>query len=117
MKLFKCLLVVLVAGAIAFTGCKKSGVDTRPIEKSFSSAEPATKSSADKVVAEIKANNYAGAMAELSKLGTEAKLTDDQKKAVTDTLEQVKEKIKAAADQATKDVKKGVEDVQKSLGK
>ena len=117
MKTLNFILIAVVAGTIALTGCKKSGVDTQPIEKSFASAEPAAKSTADKVVAEIKANNYSGAMAELTRLASDAKLTDAQRKAVSDTLEQVKEQIKAAADQAAKDVKKGMEDVQKSLGK
>lgn len=119
MKTLTSLLITCIALAVAVTatGCKKSGVDTAPIEKSFSSAEPATKGTADKVVSEIKAGNYSGALSELSRLASDTKLTEDQKKAVADTLEQVKNQIKSAADAAAKDAQKGLEDAQKSLGK
>ena len=117
MKAITLLLTMLAALTFALVGCKKSGVDTKPIEKSFSSAEPATKNSADKAVSALKAGDYAGAMAELQRLAAQAKLTPEQQQAITDALEQVREQIAAAADKAAQDAKKGMEDLQKSLGK
>jgi gas vesicle protein len=117
MKTLTSLVIATAVAALALTGCQKSGVDTKPLEKSFASAEPAAKSGADKAVSEINAGNYAGAMAELQKLGMQAKLTDEQQQAIKSTLEQVKEQIKEKVDEATKDAKKGLEDMQKSLAK
>ena len=111
------LVSFLAVCALSISGCKKSGVDTRPLEKSFSSAEPATKGSADKADSAVKAGDYAGAMAELQKLAAQAKLTPEQQKAITDTLEQVRQQMAAAAEKAAGDAKKGMEDLQKSLGK
>ena len=43
-------------------------MDTAPLENSFQAAEPAAKSSADKVVSAIKSADYAGALTELQTL-------------------------------------------------
>jgi hypothetical protein len=117
MKTLSLFLTLVTAAAFVFVGCKKSGVDTKPIESSFSSAEPATKSGADKAVSAIKAGDYASAMAELQKLAGQAKLTPEQQQAIKDVLEQVKAQISAAAEKAAGDAKKGMEDLQKSINK
>jgi hypothetical protein len=115
MKLIHTLITGLAVVAFAFTGCKKSGVDTQPLEKSFSSAEPAAKSSSDKAVAAIKAGNYSEGMAELGKLAQQAKLTPEQQQAVKDTIEQVKKQLADAMEKAGKDLNKTAGDLQKAL--
>jgi len=117
MKLLQCIIAALAAVTITLTGCQKSGVDTRPLEKSFSTADPSTKASSDQAVSAIKSGNYSAAMAELGKLGQQAKLTPEQQSAIKDTLDQVKKQLADTADRATKEMKKGIDDVQKSLKK
>ena len=76
---------MLLAVAVFGTGCGKSDptkVDAAPVEKSFASAEPGLKATAQKAVEAIKKGDLATASTELQKLLAEAKLTDDQKKAV-----------------------------------
>jgi hypothetical protein len=117
MKAMNWILTAMAAAALALCGCKKSGVDTAPLEKSFSAAEPATKSSADKAVSAIKAGDYSGAMAELQKLGAQAKLTPEQQQAIKDVLAQVQKQLSEAATQVGKDAEKATKDLQKSLPK
>jgi len=115
------ILTVFAACAMALTGCSKSGgtasVDPSPMEKSFATAEASLKSAADTAVTAIKKADYSGALSELQKLAGNAKLTDDQKKAVSDIIDQVKKAIADAAEKATGDAKKAAGDLQKSLGK
>jgi hypothetical protein len=119
MKMQTWMVAVLVSCALGMAGCSKSGgkVDAGPVEKSFASAEPALKSAADKAVTAVKSADYSGALAELNKLAANAKLTDDQKKAVTDVLAQLQKAIADAGSKAAGDATKAVGDVQKSLGK
>ena len=107
---------VLVAAALITAGCKK-GVSTSQLESSFKGSEPAAQSAVDKVVACVKAQDYAGASTELGKLAGQAKLTPEQQKAVTDTLEQVKTALAEKVQKAGQDATKAVGDMQKSLGK
>ena len=61
MKLVIWTLTALSVVALTLSGCgNKGGVDTAPLEKSFASAEPATKTGADQAVSAIKASDYAG---------------------------------------------------------
>jgi|SRR5437667_9506176 len=117
MKLRNWILTVLMAGVV-LAGCsKKSSVNTAPLEKSFASAEPANKTSADKATAAIKAGDYSGAMAELQKLASQAKLTPEQQQAVKDVLAQVQKQLSDAAANMGKSAEKAAGDLQKSLPK
>ena len=111
--------MTFIAGALVLTGCSKSGgsVDTSSIEKSFASADATLKSAADKAVAAIKGADYSSATAELQKLVGNVKLTDEQKKAVTDVLAQVQKAVANLGTKAAGDANKALGDAQKSLGK
>ena len=118
MKFTSWILAVLMVATVAFVGCgKKSSVDTAPLENSFASADPATKSSADKAVSAIKSSDYSGAVAELQKLAAQAKLTPEQKQAVKDVLAQVQKQLTDAVTQAGKNAENASKDLQKSLPK
>jgi hypothetical protein len=122
MKLQTWLLTSVLAAMLVLVGCSKSGTDTvkvdpSPIEKSFASAETAMKAAADKAVEAIKKADYTAATAELQKLLGDAKLTPEQKKAVTDVMEQVKKAIVGMGNKAAGEANKAIGDVQKSLGK
>jgi len=118
MKLTKWILIAMAATPLLLSGCgKKSSVDTAPIEKSFATADPATKSSADSAVSAIKSSDYSGALASLQKLGAQAKLTPDQQQAVKDVIAQVQQALTDSAAKAGKDAQKAASDMQKSLTK
>ena len=112
------LLTMLAASALFLSGCgQKNNVDTAPIEKSFSSAEPASKSVADKAVSAIKNADYSGAMSQLKSLVSQAKLTPDQQQAIKDTLAQIQKQITDAAAKVGAEGQKAATDIQKSLTK
>ena len=117
MKAMNWILTVMAAAALVLSGCKKSGVDTAPLEKSFASAEPTAKSASDKAVAAIKASDYSGAMTELQKLAAQAKLTPEQQQAVKDVLAQVQKQLSDAATKVGKEAEKAGGELQKSLPK
>jgi len=118
MKFSSWILTSAAASALLLSGCaSKSSVDTAPLEKSFASAEPASKTVADKAVSAIKAGDYPGATAELQKLAAQAKLTPEQQQAVKDTLAALQKQLSDVAAKATKDAGKAVGDLQKSLPK
>ena len=112
------LLSILLASLFLFSGCaKKSDVNTAKMEQSFASADPATKSESDKAVSAIKAGDYQGAVASLQTLASQAKLTDEQKNAVKDVVDQVQAKLKEAMKDATKATDKAMDDLKKSVPK
>jgi len=112
------LISLSIAAAVCLTACaKKSAVDTAPLEKSFSSAEPATQTTVDKAVSAIKAGDYTGALTELKTLASNAKLTPEQQQAVKDVMAQVQTAVTEAAAKMKDQVTKGAEDLQKSLPK
>jgi hypothetical protein len=118
MKLQKIILTAVIAATFGIVGCsKKSSVDTAPLEKSFASADAPTKSASDSVVSEVKSANYSGAMADLTKLAQNAKLTPEQQQAVKDVLAQVQKAMADAAGSAAADANKAAGDLQKSLPK
>jgi len=117
MKIHQLILITVMAAAFALGGCKKSGVDTSGLEKSFKSAEPASQSSADKVVSAVKAGDYAGATAELKTLAEQAKLTPEQQQAIKDVTAQLQQMIADAAKKAGEKANEAVGDLQKSLKK
>ena len=111
-------LVAAILSATLVVGCsKKSSVDTTPIETSFKSAEPATQSTADKAVASIKSEDYAGALVQLQTLAKDAKLTPEQQQAIKDVMAQVQKMLTDTAAKGAADVNKAAGDLQKSLPK
>ena len=111
-------LSALTAAALVLNGCgSKSSVDTAPLEKSFASADPASKTTADQAVSAIKSSDYPGAMAQLQKLAGQAKLTPEQKQAVQDVLAQVQKQLTDSASKEGKDAEKAAGDLQKSIPK
>ena len=119
MKLPKIVLTTCIALAFAVVGCNKQSntVDTTPIEKSFSSADPATKSTADTVVSEIKSANYSGAVTDLQKLASNAKLTPEQQQAIKDVVAQLRTALGDTASKAADGANKTATDLQNSLPK
>jgi len=112
------LISLSIAAAVCLTACaKKSSVDTAPLEKNFTSAEPTMQTTADKAVSAIRAGDYAGALTELKTLAGNAKLTPEQQQAVKDVMAQVEAAINEAATKMKEQATKGVEDLKKSLPK
>jgi hypothetical protein len=112
-------VITVVSALFLGAGCaKKQQVDTAKLEASFStSSEPSTKSEADKAVAALKQQDWPAANASLQRLAANAKLTDAQKEAVKDTLDQVGKVIKDTANKAVGEANKALGDAQKSLPK
>ncbi len=119
MNSYKWIALGMVAVALAFAGCNKNtqNVDPAPVEKSFASAEPATKTTADKAVSAIKAGDYTSALSELKTLASNAKLTPEQQQAIKDVMAQVQKAITDMAGKAQGDASKTVDNLQKSLPK
>ncbi len=119
MKACKWLVLVGVALVIGIAGCSKNQpqVNTAPLEKSFSSAEPTTKTTVDKAVSAIKAGDYTSALSELKTLASNAKLTPEQQQSIKDVMAQVQQAIAAMATKAQGDAGKTIGDLQKSLPK
>ncbi len=118
MKLYIGILTLVTAAALALVGCSGSSkVDTSALQKSFAPAESTLKSSADKAITCVKNADYKGALDELQKLAANAKLTDDQKKAITDVMAQVQKVISETATKAAGEASKTMGDMQKKLPK
>jgi len=120
MKLHTYLLTSILSAALLLVGCSKSGsakVDPSPIQKSFASADSTLKAAADKAVDAIKKADYSAATAELQKLVSNVKLTDEQKKSVTDVLAQIQKAVTEMGAKAAGEASKALGDAQKSLGK
>ena len=86
-------LTLLCMLSLMLQGCGKTSsasVDPSTIEKSFASAEDSVKAAATKAVNAMKSADYNAAMAELLKLAADPKLTDQQKRAIAETLDQLK---------------------------
>ena len=108
MKTTKWILGFFVIALLAFTGCNKGPppavptpgiavkVDLDKFQEPFASSAEEQKRIVRKVVSEVRYQNYDNALAEADKLASDASLTEPQKKAVADLVEQIK-KISAPA--------------------
>jgi hypothetical protein len=104
MKTTHYLLVVLMAGVIALVGCSKSTpkapprqpgvVDLTDLQQAFPTPTPDAKASLDKLRFSARYGQYEVGLVELDKLAGLPDLTEPQKKAINDVIEQVKEAIK-----------------------
>ncbi len=109
MKMTQYLLIVLMAGALAVAGCGKSGkqapaaaqhtpgvVDISALQQAFPDPTPEVQG----IIGKIRFNNrykfFDKTAAELDKLTALPNLTDPQKKAIADVVEQVKAAIQAS---------------------
>jgi uncharacterized protein YaaN involved in tellurite resistance len=118
MKTLTLIAAALITTLFLVAGCsKKSSVDTAPLEKSFKSADATSQTAANKVVSEVKSENYAGALTELQKLGAQVRLTPEQQQAVKDVTAQIQQALLDAGKKAADNAGKSVNDLQKSLGK
>jgi len=113
------ILATLAALALIFTACSKSGgsVDASPLEKSFATADTSLKSAANTAVEAIKKADYSSALAELQKLAGNVKLTDEQKSAINNVIDQVKKALADMGNKAAGEANKAIGDAQKALGK
>jgi len=101
------LVMILVAGFLALAGCGKSGdqappapagvIDLGALQQAFPSAGPEVQKSFDKIRFATRYRQFPLALVELDKLARMPGLTDAQKKAVNDLIEQVKQTMNAAA--------------------
>jgi competence protein ComGC len=116
MKTLMSVAGILVISLLVGCAKKEQQVDTVKLEASFSTAEPSTKSEVDKAVAAVKNQDWAGASASLKKLASDAKLTEEQKQAVKDTMDNIGNKIKEAAGKVSDEANKALGEAQKKLG-
>ncbi|MBN2508424.1 MAG: hypothetical protein JXQ71_17230 [Verrucomicrobia bacterium] len=121
MKSFTSILAALAATTLFFAGCGKTDqpaqIDTSALTQSFASAEATVKTAVENTVSAVKQGNYAGALQQLQKLGANAKLTDDQKKAVTDLIAKVQKAITETVGKAATEAGKAADNATKALTK
>lgn len=106
MKTTNYLFVILMAALFALAGCGKSGnpqppaaatlMDISKLQQAFPSPTPEVQTSLDKFRLAMRYRQFDIALAELDKLANTAGITDEQKKAVTDKIDQVKQAVSAA---------------------
>jgi len=114
------LVLVAVLGLPLFPGCGEKGAqqsppDTSQVEKSFQNAEPDLKTQATRAIEAVKAGNYQGALTELQGLLGNVKLTADQKNALTDLINKVKDRLASGLKDATKGIQGGAEKLGEGL--
>ena len=77
---------LILTAALGLTGCghKSRSVDTSALEKSFRSAEPTMKATADQVVTALKSADYENALGRLNQLIQDEKLSAEQRQTSQD---------------------------------
>ena len=109
---------IMIAALLTLVGCSGgSKVDTSAVEKSFAPAEANLKTTADKAMTALKNSDYKGALVELQGLVKDAKINDEQKKAVNDVMAQVQKTIAETVNKAAGEASKALEGAQKTFGK
>ncbi len=105
MRPIQYLLIVLMAGALALAGCGKSNKQTpvprtpgvvvlSDLQQAFPNPSQDFTTSLDKLRFATRYGQFETALVELDKLSNLPNLTEDQKKAVNEVIEQVKVAIK-----------------------
>jgi Cu/Ag efflux protein CusF len=91
--LFQCVLLV---GLIAFgaTACSNHAIDTAKLQTAFQSAPPDVRADLDKSVAAITAGKFSEALPPLQHVAFAAKMSDQQRLILTDTIKKVKARAK-----------------------
>lgn len=114
MKTLYLLTALLGLALVGLTGCgdKKVKVDTSKLESSVASADATLKAEVQKAVDLIKSQDLANAVAQLQKTYARAKLTDDQKAAIKELIENLQALI---ASGANKSVDKAASEANKAL--
>jgi hypothetical protein len=106
MRITSYLLIVLMAGVLALAGCGKYSkqataarqpgvVDLGDLQQAFPNPTPEIKGSFDKLRFATRYGKFEEALVELDKLTGLPNLTEPQKKAVNEAIEQVKVAINA----------------------
>ncbi len=115
MKRYVWLISVIAVLGLVFCGCgKKKDVDVTKLQKSFQSADQSTQTTVNDAIMNIQTEEWPAALTQLEKLASNAKLTPEQKQAVKDAIEQVKNKAAAAVKDTAN---KAVDNLQKNLPK
>ena len=93
-----------MAGVLAVAGCKKSApkppprqpgvVDISPLQQAFPNPSPEVQACIQKIRFAARYGTYEPALPELDKISNLPDLTEPQKKAINDVIDQVKEAIK-----------------------
>jgi hypothetical protein len=94
MKSIALLLLLTALVASGLLGCgekaKATGkLDVSALEKTFGNSDPASKAAMLKAVSEIKAADYAAALADLGKLNKTESLSPEQRQAVNTAMQQI----------------------------
>jgi len=112
MKTTKYLLMILAVGVFALVGCSKSDkqdktarvpgrVDLSQMQEQFPSPTPEIAACLDKIRFNCRYRTFDAAQAELDKLVAMPNLTEPQKKAVNEVIEQVKAAVAAGTGRQT----------------
>jgi hypothetical protein len=98
METSKRLVGIFVMSVIAFVGCSKpesppvrvGGIDSTQLRQAFQDSPAETHRAVDQVLLKVRYHQYPEAIAGLDALTSDAAITEPQKKAITNTIEQVK---------------------------
>jgi len=109
MKVHKVAYALLAVCLLAFSGCKKSDqsaapntefngvkVDWPKLDTGFGSTDPELQKTVSLAIRHIRYSQFPDAVGDLERLSGDPKLTEPQKKVVTDLLEQAKQALAKA---------------------
>jgi hypothetical protein len=87
---------ILLAGLLAFgaTACSNHQIDTAKLQTAFQSAPADVRADLDKSVAAITAGKFSDALPPLQHVAFAAKMSEQQRLILTDTIKKVKAKVK-----------------------
>lgn len=94
-KLLLCLLPVVVGLMMwGATGCSNREIDTVKLQGAFQSADQGIRTELDEGIADITASNYSGALVPLKHVSYAAKLTQQQRDILEDSIKKLQAKVK-----------------------
>jgi hypothetical protein len=104
MKMSKSLVNIFAAGVVGLSGCSKSepapaptgAFDPIKFKQSFQDSPAEVHAVVDQAAAKIRNHEYVEAIAALDSLTSDEKVTDQQKKAITNAIQQIKSKLESA---------------------